>query len=60
MKEYKDKIEVALRKLGAGAALAGSLVNTRMGLIETAFENDRPPADLAKTLWNNHIERFAR
>jgi hypothetical protein len=23
-------------------------------------ENDRPPADLAKTLWNNHIERFAR
>lgn len=60
MKEYKDKIQVSLRKLGAGAALAGSLVNTRMGLVETAYENGRPAADLAKTLWTNHIERFAR
>lgn len=60
MKEYKDKIEVSLRKLGAGAALASSLVNTQMGFVERAFENKRPAADLAKTIWNNHIERFNR
>ena len=60
MKEYKEKVEVALRKLGAGAALATSLVNTRMALVERALENDRPAADIAKTLWNNHIERFNR
>ena len=60
MKEYKEAIEVALRKLGAGAALATSLVNTRMGLIETAMERQRSPADLAKTIWDNHMARFNR
>ena len=60
MKEYKEAIEVNLRKLGAGAALATSLVNTQSGFIERALERKRPAADLAKTLWDNHMARFNR
>jgi hypothetical protein len=60
MKEYKESIENNLRKLGAGASLAGSLVNTQMGFVERAFENGRPAADLAKTIWTNHMSRFNR
>jgi hypothetical protein len=60
MKEYKEAIEVNLRKLGAGASLATSLVNTQTGFIERALERQRSAADLAKTIWDNHMSRFNR
>jgi len=60
MKEYKEAIEVNLRKLGAGASLATSLVNTQTDFIQRALERKRPAADLAKTIWDNHMSRFNR
>lgn len=60
MKEYKEAIEVNLRKLGAGAALATSLVNTQSDFVARALERGRPAADLAKSIWDNHMSRFNR
>ncbi len=60
MKEYKNKIEVALRNLGAGAQLATSMTNSNIGFVESSFEKQRPPVAVAQSLWNIHQQKVNR
>ena len=54
MQEFKNQVESELRKLGAPAQLASSMVNTSKNFLQSAFERQRPASVIAQALWKNH------